>query len=417
MDSVCETIVTLYERDRRYGGFTVKEMRDVALKPMAALTDGEVVDASELLFLDTETTGLSGGAGTVAFLAGVGFFREDGFVVKQYLMRDYDEEASMLENLQSELNARRALVTFNGKAFDVSLLAGRFIMNGLRLPPAGPHLDLLHMARRIWRDCLENCRLSTLEADILYECRSGDIPGSMIPQVYFNYLLRRETEALERVLEHNRLDVLSMAAILRHISGLVGDPGASSRCGGEELFGLGCLFEALGNAEPASSCFAMCLEGKRPSVERRALAKLANMSKRAGDYGGALRYWERMAEFSPKTGISPYVEMAKHYEHRARDPVKAKELTDIALMLEGAARFQADDARFRASVPARAPSQPSQPSRLRAELLARRQRLINKIEQSAKTAGAKAARRQGGRRQGSKAAGGKAADAIIRPCP
>ncbi|MDR1060468.1 MAG: ribonuclease H-like domain-containing protein, partial [Clostridiales bacterium] len=339
----CEIIVTTYAPGCRYGGFSVREMGELDLKPLAALTDGEVFGAGDLLFLDTETTGLSGGAGTVAFLVGAGFFCDGGFVVKQFFMRDFDEELAVLQGLEAEMKSRGALVTYNGKAFDASLLSGRFIMNGMRFPSGGAHLDLLHVARRIWRGCLENCRLATIEDAILSERREGDIPGFMIPGIYFGYVQDRRRAPIERVLEHNRLDILSMAAVLKRVSGLVRRPPAESPLGGgEELYGLGCLLEALGDAEKAERCFELCAEGERARAPaaRRALAKLAAMRKRANDFEGALRCWERMAERSPAAGAYPYIEMAKHYEHRARDPEKAKEYADRALLVASAPRLR-----------------------------------------------------------------------------
>jgi uncharacterized protein YprB with RNaseH-like and TPR domain len=375
----CEIIVTTYDPGCRYGGFTVREMGELDLQPLAALTDGEILGSGELLFLDTETTGLSGGAGTVAFLVGAGFFRDGAFVVKQFFMRDFDEEPSALQCLEAEMKSRGALVTYNGKAFDASLLAGRFIMNGMRFPSGGAHLDLLHVARRIWRGCLENCRLSTLEDAILSERREGDVPGSMIPGIYFGYVRDRRRAPIERVLEHNRLDILSMAAVLKRVSGLVRQPPAESPAGGgEELYGLGCLLEALGDAEKAERCFELCAGSQKPSAARRALAKLAGMRKRARDFEGALRCWERMAERSPGAGAYPYIEMAKHFEHRARDPEKAKEYADKALLAASAPHMRSDGLRVDGLR-----SDGLRMEGLRAELLARQRRLSAKIERKA----------------------------------
>ncbi|MDR3119776.1 MAG: ribonuclease H-like domain-containing protein [Clostridiales bacterium] len=365
---MCETIVTSYGRDFRYGGFSAAELSQLDLKPFAALTGGELVGPGDLLFLDTETTGLSGGAGTVAFLIGVGYFCGDGgFLVKQYLMRDFDEEPAMLQNLALELKARGALVTYNGKAFDMNLLASRFIMNGARLPASGCHLDLLHVARRVWRECLENCRLVTLEESVLAERREGDIPGSLIPQVYFDYLENRERDLLDRVLLHNRLDILAMAAVIKYISdlaanaasaapravGAVAAPESASAAqaafampravGGRrwgELLGLAGLFESIGNVELAERCLGLCVERGGASIVRRALARLANLKKRENDYETAIRCWRRLLTFSPVVGLYPYIELAKYFEHKARDPETAKEYADQAQALANGPVFR-----------------------------------------------------------------------------
>ena len=355
----CETVVTTYGKDFLHCGYTVEQLGRIDLNPFTPLTGGELFEPGNLLFLDTETTGLSGGAGTVAFLLGVGHFCENGFIIKQYLMRDYDEEQSLLNNLIAEMNSRPALVSYNGKAFDLNLLESRCVMNAMRLPKAAYHIDLLHPARRIWRRCLENCRLVTIENEILGEHREEDIPGSLIPQVYFEYLETRETEAIQKVLLHNRLDVLAMAAILKYVSDLIsrtrqGFPyetasynialgmssGRLADRTAEELLGLAGFFCALRDGDLAESCLLKCLERNKPAVTRRAMMIMAEMKKREGKYAEAAKYWNSLLAFSPAVGIYPYIELSKYYEHRARDPAKAKEYADQAQLLASGPVFR-----------------------------------------------------------------------------
>ena len=374
----CETIITIYKNDFRYCGYTVAELSKVDLAPFAPLTEREIVAPGDLLFLDTETTGLSGGPGTVAFMLGVGHFCEAGFIVKQYLMRDYDEEESQLGNLTAEMGGRKTLVTYNGKAFDMNLLAGRYIMNGLRMPNSSRHIDLLHPARRAWRRCIENCRLTTVENLILGERRADDIPGSMIPQVFFDFLETHEYTAMQQVLSHNRMDILALAAILKYLSDLAdrvrrGEPyqTADSAIAGklsagkladriaEELLGVAGFFYKLDEAELAVKCLHASLEREKPSVTRRALFTLAEIHKRGGEYEKAAQYWKRLLAYSPNIGIYPYVELAKYYEHKARDPQTARVYADQALALACGPVFR--------------------DSRVRLELEARRARLCRKI--------------------------------------
>ena len=182
------------------------------------------LDYRRALFLDTETTGLAGGTGTVAFLIGLGWFEGDGFVTQQLFARDYAEERATLLHLRERLAGREFLVSFNGKAFDANLLATRFIMNRLPDPLSGlPHLDLLHPARRLLSHRLADRRLSALETSILGFEREGDIPGSEIPQRYFDWLRRRDGRLMADVFEHNRLDILSLAALAAHLVELI-DP-------------------------------------------------------------------------------------------------------------------------------------------------------------------------------------------------
>ena len=348
----CKTVVTTYDNDFRYCGYTVSQYSRIDLHPLAPLTEGELIEPGGLLFLDTETTGLSGGAGTVAFLLGVGHFCEGGFIIKQYLMRDYDEELSLLANLQAEMGARRALVTYNGKAFDMNLLAGRFIMNGIRMPKAACHIDLLHPARRIWRRSLDNCRLVTIEGEILGEHRSEDIPGSQIPQVFFDFVETRDWGMMQRVLLHNRLDILALAAILKYVSDLIarargGAPYDVAPCAAagavsagkladrvsEELLGLAGFFYSLHDRASAESCLLCSMERGKPAVARRALAALAEIKKREGRYAEAAEYWRRMLKYAPGIGVAPYIELAKYYEHKLRDPAAAKGFADQAYMI------------------------------------------------------------------------------------
>ena len=355
----CETVVTTYGSDFCYCGYSVEQLGRIDLHPFTRIADSGLVGASDLLFLDTETTGLSTGSGTVAFLLGVGHFCDNGFIIKQYLMRDYDEEPSQLTHLLAEMGSRAALVTYNGKAFDINLLASRCVMNGMRLPGASCHIDLLHPARRIWRRCLENCRLTTIENEILGERRDEDIPGALIPQVFFDYLETRDELEMQKVLLHNRLDILAMTAVLKYVSDLIGRAlqgfpyetetyNAASRMSAgrladrtaEELLGLAGFFYASRNVNLAETCLLKCLERDRPAVRRRAMTIMAEMKKREGKYAEAAYYWKNLLAFSPAIGLYPYIELAKYYEHKERDPVKAKEYADQAHIIASGSVFK-----------------------------------------------------------------------------
>src|SRR5262249_33194494 len=143
-------------------------------------------DPSRIAFLDTETTGLSGGTGTYAFLVGIGTWRSSGFLVEQFFMRNFDEEAAVICPLEERLSQVKVVVTFNGKCFDLPLLESRFVMHRRDWPLAdGIHLDLLHPSRRLWKLRLKDCSLANLEREVLGFEREEDIPGYLIPQVYF----------------------------------------------------------------------------------------------------------------------------------------------------------------------------------------------------------------------------------------
>ncbi len=166
----------------------------------------------DLLFMDTETCGL---AGSAVFLVGLMFYQEDELVFHQYLARDYAEEAAILQAFADRLGRAGILVTFNGKAFDMTLLSDRSAFHGVALARGEiVHLDLLHEARRLWRGHLPNCRLQTLERHFCNRVRAGDIPGSAIPDAYHNFVATADARQMRDILHHNLLDLLTMAQLI-----------------------------------------------------------------------------------------------------------------------------------------------------------------------------------------------------------
>ena len=181
---------------------------------------------STLAFLDTETSGLTGGTGTYAFLVGAARFIDGKFVLKQFFMRDPAEEAALLEGLADFLAPARALVTFNGKAFDAPILVTRYLMNRMPVPFKGySHIDLLPLARRLWRDRLESRALKYLEEHVLGMRRtSEEVPGYEIPWLYMDYLRTRDARPLAGVFYHNAMDMVAMAALLAHMNEMITNP-------------------------------------------------------------------------------------------------------------------------------------------------------------------------------------------------
>ena len=201
----------------RHGRFCIRDLAPLDMDRLAVLGNDPTLrglDYREALFLDTETTGLAGGTGTVAFLIGLGWFEGDAFVTRQLFARDYGEERATLLGLRELLKGKRFLVSFNGKAFDTNLLASRFIMNRMPNPIAGlPHLDLLHPARRLLSHRLADRRLGSLEVALLGFEREGDVPGSAIPDLYHRAVAQEDLQVLVPVLYHNQLDLLSLACL------------------------------------------------------------------------------------------------------------------------------------------------------------------------------------------------------------
>src|SRR5687767_7857803 len=176
-----------------------------------------------LLFVDVETTGLAGGTGTYAFLVGVGELSGERFPVTRYFMRDLDEEPALLAALAPRFEAASGFVTFNGSGFDLPLLETRFVLARRRWPITLPHVDLLRPARRVWTACMPDCRLATLERDVLGLVREDDVYGSLIPALYFDFLRSRRAGPLARVFAHNRDDILSLAVLLGWFSEALGE--------------------------------------------------------------------------------------------------------------------------------------------------------------------------------------------------
>jgi hypothetical protein len=319
-----------YPLSHRHGGETLGDALGAPLDLLArvACLEAELGGADGLLFLDTESTGLAGGTGTYAFLVGTAWIESGRVVVTQYFMRDFDDEPALLTALEPLLARARALVTFNGAAFDLPLLETRFVLARRRWPTTLGHLDLLRPARRVWTGCLADCRLATLERAVLGLEREADVPGSMIPLLYFDYLRSRRAGPLRRVFEHNRHDVLSLVALVGWFGRALGDGDVRP----EELAGLGRLWEAI-DLERGLACYRAALAAGLPEpVARWARLRLAWWEKRAARWDAACALWEaarRREQFDPR----PWEELAKYHEHRARDLAAARAIVQDALGL------------------------------------------------------------------------------------
>jgi uncharacterized protein len=272
-----------------------------------------------MLFLDTETTGLGGGAGTWAFLVGLAWFSgpEGPLEVEQLLLRSPADEGALIERVRERIEACDALVTYNGKAFDLPLLDGRAVMTRRPKLPARPHLDLLHVARRVHRARLGSCRLVTLESEVLGFVRGPDIEGGEIPARYAHFLRTGDEGALAAVVEHNAWDVASMAALV----GLYGEPFDLLHPG--DLVGVAKTLARARAFETAERVASTALERGAGAEGLRARGSIA---RARGDRAQALEDFEAFAaEVSdPKVRL----ELAKLYEHFVKAPLRALELVE-----------------------------------------------------------------------------------------
>jgi uncharacterized protein YprB with RNaseH-like and TPR domain len=285
-------------------------------------------DSDRILFIDTETTGLAGGTGTYAFQVGVGCLEEGGFRVLQFFMRDYDEEPAQMELLADLLSNCALLVTYNGATFDLPLLRTRFVFNRIRLALEEiPHLDLLPVARRLWKPAHGAANLSFLEEKILGNCREGDVPGMLIPTLYFQFLRGASPRTLAPVFYHNRMDIVALAALTERAWWCHRFPETIED--DWERFGVSRHFEKRGLFDQGLAVLdpllAKCAE--ESPVWHHACRLAGLFCKRLGDTDRALENWWKVYHtgcFDPFVSI----ELAKILEHKLKDFAQAHRLVE-----------------------------------------------------------------------------------------
>ena len=285
------------------------------------------------LFLDTETTGLSGGTGTVAFLVGLAWREGDGLALAQYFLCDFDQEQALLWAVGQCISNAGVLVSYNGRSFDWPLLQTRLVLRRAKWP-SPPHLDLLTLARRIFRPRLPDCALQTIEQSVLDLHRADDLPGSLIPSRYFAWLRQGDPRALEPVFVHNQQDVLSMALLLARFEILLG---GSDGLHPLDRFGRARFLEARGFQLEAVREYQQLWREHRAGGALRATRgalglRLARLLRRQGRWAEARAVLEECWH----TQTYPYpaaIELAKLLEHQARDLTAARRVVSDALRL------------------------------------------------------------------------------------
>ncbi len=285
------------------------------------------IKEKDFLFLDTETTGLSGGVGTLAFQIGLGYIKDNRFVVEQFLMRDYHEEPAMLLELAARCSRFPVIVTFNGRTFDVPLLKSRLRMNRQNadcLPAL--HADLLFPARRLWKLRLGSCKLGHLEEALLGVRREDDLAGALVPQTYFQYLKDRRFGPIQRVLTHNQQDIISLAQLFFFLCRQYQKPESIQH--GQDLLSMARSHEKQGHAEQALKCYRLSAKG---STWAEAFEAMASHEKRKGNAKNAMRLYQAMAKRGEHV-VFAYEALAKLCEHQTGDLRQALHYTRQALL-------------------------------------------------------------------------------------
>lgn len=274
----------------------------------------------KMVFLDTETSGLNGGAGVFAFLVGIGYCTETGFELIQLFLRDPVEEPALLAALDYWLSMFNVVITFNGKSFDIPLLNMRYQINGLSTPFLKyDQIDVLQISRKIWRDRLASRALGDLEKEILrFHRTSEDIPGWMIPQMYFDYLRTRNARPLAGIFYHNAIDILSLATLFGVTVSLISDPLQGENTFGIDLAAIAKIYEEMGRLDQAAVIYQRSLEqGNLPeNFFTRTIERYAHLNKQQKNWNYAVELWNIGANHG---SVLACVELSKYYEHHVQN--------------------------------------------------------------------------------------------------
>ena len=290
------------------------------------------IPSSQFVFYDTETTGLSAGAGNLVFLAGFGFVEpSEGFKIVQLFLSDFPGEPAYLEQLKKYISPERIYVSYNGKSFDANVLKSRFALNGMSAD-FGYQLDLLYSSRRLWKNIIGSCSLGDIERRVLDKHRPLDVPGFMVPDLYFDFMRSGRYDTIEGVIAHHEEDISSLAELLAVHEQLFSEAGIEQPSGAAKLdyfdpLGLSSLLETK---KPDKSAAVLMLAYKNGN--NRAGYRLAMHFKRSGLWENAVEIWNELWE--NVKSINSAIELAKYYEHRERNIEKALEITMGILSLE-----------------------------------------------------------------------------------
>ncbi len=331
-----------YALDARYGKINISSGLEIGGDVLSCLSQDDAfldLDLSTALFIDLETTGLSGGTGVIPFNIGMGYYRDDKFVVGQYFLGEMAEEERMIQELGQFFKEMdfQSVVTYNGKSFDIPLLETRFIL--YRQPfslSELPHLDFLFPARRLWSHKYESCRLFHLALNVVQTGRTEDIPSAEIPWRYFQYIQTGNYDLIEPILYHNQEDILSLLGLVIIGSQIFSeDP---DLCIGDamDFFGAGKVMANAGDVEKSVQFFQKALDGNlSDEVSTETKKRLSSHFKKNQDWEKAVPIWKEMTSSTVVTPaqLFSFRELAMHFEHRLRNYEGAKQIAEEGYVL------------------------------------------------------------------------------------
>ena len=322
---------------QKHGSITIsKTINSAAFFPFENMPSNREAKINETVFFDIETSSLSFGAGSFVFLIGISHFSEIGLETSLLLIDHPSAEKALLKRFNNEIGKFGIVCSYNGKTFDAPFIRNRYSLYRVdNILETKYHIDLLTYARRLWKLRIDSCKLSHVEATILHLKRDdGEIPGWMVPQVFFDFLNEQDPHLLEGILYHNKIDVISLAALYQHMSELLTSPVGNDRLDPRDCFSLAKLHESSGEYNEAKYFYQLGLNAnKDKELAKKYYWNFGMLLKRIGDYSDAVQYWEKSAA---KGGINACVELAKFYEHKCKDynqalrwAAKAREIISI----------------------------------------------------------------------------------------
>ncbi len=331
-----------YNLDARYGNITLSDGLKVNGNVLVCLSQDssfEHLDLSTALFIDLETSGLSGGTGVVPFNIGLGYYRDDQFWICQYFLGDLAEEERMIgefERFVSEMDFQ-SIVTYNGKAFDIPLLETRFILHQKSFPLADlPHLDFLFPARSLWGHKHENCRLAYLASEVLHAVRIDDISPSEIPWRYFQYLQTGNFELIEPVLYHNAEDILALLGVVIAGALIFSEDDETCLADGMDFYGAGKVMERAGHRDEAALFYKRALDGSlSEKVGLSTRRRLSLQYKKKHEWDKAVFLWKEMASSEAPSSdlLFSLRELAMYLEHREKNYTDAEQYAEEGYVL------------------------------------------------------------------------------------